>query len=99
MLVATSGMIMVDRVAINLPEEPHSGKTQFTETPIEEHIGGHPANVAIDLVKLGLNSSEIGVVASIGKDSGAKLVETTLENYGVERFLSKSDKPALKDIL
>jgi len=99
MLVMTLGMIMVDRIAADLPEEPCSGKTQFTKRPIEEHIGGHPANVAIDLVKLGIPPREIGVVAATGKDSGGEFIERTIRQHGLHNFLKRVHTPTGQNLI
>jgi len=97
--VATSGMIMIDRIAVDLPEEPQSGKTQFTKKPIEEHIGGHPANVAICLVKLGMNPQEIGVVAAVGMDSGGRFIKNKLSEYKLRSFLKKVKTPTGQNLI
>jgi len=99
MLVLTSGVIVVDRIAAGLPEEPHSGKTQYTERPIEEHIGGHAANVAIDLVKLGILPEEVGVAAAIGNDSGGEFIERTLRMHGICNFLQKKAIPTCQNLI
>lgn len=99
MLVLTSGSIVVDRTAADLPDEPRSGKVQYTKRPIEEHVGGFPANVAIDLVKLGIAPEEVGVVAAVGKDSAGDFIESALGQYGVQRFLQRVDTPTGQDLI
>lgn len=98
-LVLTTGMVVVDRLAVDLPKVPIPGDVQFTPHPIEEHIGGHPANVAIDLVKLGMDPSQIGVVAAVGKDSAGSFITSTLSEYGVTQFLKEVETPTGQDLI
>jgi len=99
MLVATSGVIVVDRIAVDLPEEPHSGKTQFTKKPIEEHVGGHAANVAIDLVRLGMPPQEVGIIAAIGDDSAGDFIRRTIERYGIQHSFQGASISTGQDLI
>jgi len=87
--ILTVGMVVVDHFAVDLQELPAPGKTQFTTQPIEERTGGHPHNVAVDLVKLGMDGSSIGVISAIGNDSAGALMEKALREHGIRSFLKK----------
>lgn len=99
MLVMTSGMVVVDRIAVDLPEAPEPGKTQFTKRPIEEHVGGHPHNVPVDLARLGVDPTKLGMIAAVGKDSGGTLIEKTFTEYGIQSFLKKVSTPTGQDLI
>ena len=91
-------MVVVDRIAV-IPQLPEPGKTQYTTKPIEEYVGGHPANVAIDLVKLGLKPSLIGIVAGVGRDSSGKFIKQTIASYGIKSFLKEKNLPTGQDLI
>lgn len=91
--VLTVGMVVVDHFAVDLQELPVPGKTQFTAQPIEERTGGHPHNVAVDLVKLGMDGSSIGVISAIGNDLAGALMEKALAEHGIRSFLKKVAVP------
>ena len=87
--IATCGMLVVDTVGVDFPDEPRSGKTQFTKASIQDHAGGHPINVGIDLVRLGVVPSEVGVIGCVAEDSSGALIEAELAKYGLGNFLKK----------
>lgn len=99
MQVMTLGMVVVDRLAVDLPEVPAPGKTQFTKRPIEERVGGHPHNVAVDLVKLGVDGSSVGVISAIGNDSAGSFIENVLREHGIRSFLKKVAVPTGQDLI
>lgn len=90
--IATAGMLVVDTVGVNFPDEPRSGKTQFTKAPIRDHVGGHPINVGIDLIKLGVLPYEVGVIGCVGEDSSGVLIANELARYGLQNFLVKAQE-------
>lgn len=95
--VMTAGMVVVDMLWVDLPEIPRPGLTQFTNT-FAERVGGHPANVAVDLAKLGMNPKELGVVASIINDTAGAMIEKELAQYDIENLLKKRDRISADDI-
>ncbi len=76
------GTFTVDVIAVDLPKIASPGEVVYVTRPIDLHVGGHAANVSIDLVKLGVIQ---GVVASgaLGRDVFAHLIEHELRKYGV----------------
>ena len=85
MIVLTCGFLVVDIIAADIPRIALPGEVIFT--PIHLEVGGHPANVAIDLRKLGLK--EIGVVGTIGEDLFGDYIENILKNYGINTSLQR----------
>ena len=51
---------------------------------IKVSIGGHPLNISIDLVKLGIDGSKVKVVASVGNDLCGGYIINTLKSYGID---------------
>ncbi|KYH42066.1 MAG: hypothetical protein AYL32_000630 [Candidatus Bathyarchaeota archaeon B26-2] len=89
MLVTCAGILVADMIASDLPRISEPGEVVFTERPIELHIGGHAANVSVDLIKLGLKRSEVSAVGAVGEDALGRFIEETLEQYGVLCHLQK----------
>src|SRR3989338_736098 len=86
--VLTGVVLVVDHVAVGFPEYPSPGNKQYTSKPIEQHVGGHTANAAIDLVKLGASGAEVGVVGAIGRDPGGQFIEEAFDRYGIQKLLA-----------
>jgi len=99
MLVATAGVIVQDTILADLPDEPHSGKTQYTESHVEDHIGGHAANVAIDLVKLGLPGHDIGVIAAVGDDLAGEFITRIVKGYGIRDLFNRVQIPTCRNLI
>jgi len=99
MLVATAGVIVQDTILADLPDEPHSGKTQYTDSHVEDHIGGHAANVAIDLVKLGLPGHDVGVIAAVGDDLAGEFIARTVKEYGICDLFKRVQTPTCRNLI
>ena len=54
MLVTCAGILICDIIAADLQKISNPGEVTFTPSGIKLCIGGHSANVSIDLMKLGL---------------------------------------------
>ena len=89
MLVLAAGFLIVDIIAADLPSVAEPGEVVFAGGGIEVHLGGHPANLSVNLAKLGIPGSELGVVGAVGGDLFGTFVEETLRGYGIRTFLSK----------
>ena len=89
MLVLAAGFLIVDIIAADLPSVAEPGEVVFAEGGIEVHLGGHPANLSVNLVKLGIPGSELGVVGAVGDDVFGTFVERSLRGYGIRAFLFK----------
>ena len=89
MLVTSAGILVVDIIAADLPKVSDPGELTFTGRSIEIHIGGHAANVSIDLRKLGLKQGTVSLVGAIGEDIFGDYVKSILEKHGVENHLQR----------
>jgi len=56
---------------------------------VEARIGGHPIDVGIDLIKLGLDPREVGVVAAVGKGLFGDYAQKIIGEYGLAAFLQE----------
>ncbi len=89
--VLATGTIMADILAVELERIADPGEVIYLEREVEVRIGGHPIDVAIDLVKLGLNPQEIGLVAAVGKGLFGDYVKRIIEQYRIPAFLQEID--------
>ena len=87
--ILTTGIVVVDLIAAGLPSVAKPGQVIFTPRGIKTRLGGHSANVSIDLAKLGVPGEEILLVGSVGNDLYSNFVEETLKSYGVRVKLEK----------
>ncbi len=100
MLVTCTGIIVVDLIAADLPKISDPGELTYTERSIEVHIGGHAANVSIDLMKLGMRSGEVSIVGAVGRDLFGDYVESVLAEYNVVSHLQRIEETGTsKDLI
>ncbi|MDH3425855.1 MAG: PfkB family carbohydrate kinase [Acidimicrobiia bacterium] len=85
MRVLAAGTIMVDVMAVELPSVAAPGEVIYTA--VDTHIGGHPIDVAIDLVKLGRAAEEVAVAAAVGNGPFGSFVREVMDEYGISTFL------------
>ena len=90
--VLACGTIMTDILVVELSKIAEPGEMIYLDRETEARIGGHPVNVAIDLIKLRINPKEIGVVAAIGKGLFGNYVKKIIKNHGFQTFLKKIEK-------
>lgn len=100
MLVTTCGFLVADLVAAGMEKVADPGELVYVPGEIELHIGGHPANVGVDLVKLGLPGEEVTVIGAIGEDIFGEFIERTLKGYGLKTHLQRiSEVSTTKDLI
>lgn len=83
---------MVDILAVNLEKIAKPGEVIYLDSGSEIRIGGHPIDVAIDLVRLGVDSAEVGVVAAIGKGIFGDYAKKIIEQYNIPVFAQEINK-------
>lgn len=93
--ILACGTINVDTIILG--NIAGSGKITYLEKEPEDRIGGHPIDVAIDLVKLGVNCKKIGVVAAIGHGWRSNFIQDIIKSYNIEAFLQYIDSEQTKD--
>lgn len=89
MLVTTCGFLVADMVAAGMEKVADPGELVYVPGEIKLHIGGHPANVGVDLVKLGVPGEEVTVIGAIGDDLFGDFIEKTLKGYGLRTKLQR----------
>ena len=87
--VLATGTIMVDILAVELARIADPGEVIYLDREVEVRIGGHPIDVGIDLVKLGLSPQEIGVVAAVGEGLFGDYVKRIIKQYRIQAFLQE----------
>lgn len=80
---------MADMIAADLPKLPDPGEHVYAPRGIKLWIGGHPANISIDLRQLGAGEGEVAIAAAIGPDILGDFVEEFLRSKGVICFLQR----------
>ena len=90
--VLATGTIMVDILAVELARIADPGEVIYLDREVEVRIGGHPIDVGIDLVKLGLSPQEIGVVAAVGEGLFGDYVKRIIKQYRIQAFLQEVAK-------
>jgi len=89
LLVTSVGILVADIIAADLPKVSDPGELVFTERNIDIHIGGHAANVSIDLRKLGLERGAVSAVGAIGDDIFGNYIESILNEHGIINHLQR----------
>ena len=95
--VLCAGSFMVDIVAPHLPEITPPGGLIYAPQGITINVGGHSANVSIDLAQLG--QKHVTAAGCIGEDMLGRYIQETLRNAGVDpRPQILIDIPTAKNI-
>ncbi len=89
MEVLTGGFLVADIIAADLPKIADQGELIFAPRGIQLSIGGHPANVSIDLRQLGLPAGQVGLVGAIGNDTFGQFIERTLKDHQILTHLQE----------
>jgi len=87
--VMAVGTVMVDVLAVGIPEVAEPGHVVYTPNQIESLIGGHPVDVAIDLAQIGVPAPSIGLVVAIGEGIYGSYVDGVIGRYDFETYLQR----------
>ncbi len=90
MRVLAVGTIMVDVMAVGLPKVAEPGEVLYTS--VDTRIGGHPIDVAIDLVELGHPLDSVAVVAAVGTGLFGSFVREVIDRYQIHTFLQEVEE-------
>ena len=100
MLVMCTGILSVDLIAADLPKISSPGEITYVPKGIEVHIGGHCANVSIDLRKLGVREGDVSSTGAVGEDIFGNLLERLLKESEVKTHLQRvSEAGTSKDLI
>jgi len=91
-LVTCAGIMVADIILADLPKVCQPGELVFAPRGISLHIGGHAANVPIDLIKLGLGRDEVSTVGTVGKDPYGDFIESILAEHGIQIHIRKIEE-------
>jgi sugar/nucleoside kinase (ribokinase family) len=92
MKVLACGTIMTDILSVGLERIAEPGEIVYLEREAEARIGGHPIDVGIDLVKLGFNPREVGVIAAVGTGLFGNYVKKIIKRYKIRAFWQEIEK-------
>jgi sugar/nucleoside kinase (ribokinase family) len=93
------GVLVADIIAADLPKIPNPGELIILPRTVELHVGGHPANITIDLVNLGQTPSTLKVVGAVGKDIFGDFVLNTIASKGIRTAISRYEVGTTKNII
>ncbi len=87
--ILNAGFLCIDIIAARLPKIPDPGEIVYAPAEIKLRIGGHPANVSIDLIQLGVKRGEVGIICAVGEDYLKNFAIRTLESRGIVTFIQE----------
>lgn len=85
MKVMAIGTVMVDLMAVGLAAIAKPGEVVYTS--VDTQIGGHPIDVAIDLIRLGKDPATVAIAAAVGTGPFADYVRKVMAGYGMRTYL------------
>jgi fructokinase len=90
--VTCAGILVADLIAADLPRVSPPGDITFTPRGIGVHIGGHAANVSVDLMGLGMKAGDVGCLGAVGKDLFGSFFAETLARRQVSTRLQRTSE-------
>ena len=100
MLLTACGIITLDIFAADLPAIANPGQLLYVPRGIHMSVGGHPANVSINLINLKFPHNEVSLSAAIGDDLAGDFIARIFEKYGVKTHFQKIDNlGTTKDVI
>ena len=96
MTILTSGSLVADIIAPNLPHIGPPGSLTYAPDGIHLHPGGHAVNVAIDLAQLGAH--DLHTVAAVGDDLFGGFFKERLEEHRITTHLELVNANTAKNI-
>ena len=97
--VITSGVIVADVVAPNLPKIAEPGEMLHIDSDISLRNGGHAGNVVIDLAQLGVDPKQLGTVIALGKDIFGDFLKNRIESYRIKTFVQWTRRHTSIDVV
>jgi sugar/nucleoside kinase (ribokinase family) len=92
LLVTCVGILVADMIASGLPKVSAPGEVTFAPSGARLCVGGHAANVSIDLLKLGLEKGEVSCTGTTGQDAFGDFIVKELEKMGVITHIGRIDE-------
>lgn len=97
--VLACGFLVADIVAADLEKVAGPGELVYAPRGIVLSVGGHPANVSVDLAKLGVEPGGIGVCGAVGEDIFGDFIVETLRGYGLKLFIERVPASTNKNVI
>lgn len=99
MSVLTTGILVVDIIAAELPRIADQGELLYVPSGITVTLGGHAGNVSIDLIQLGVKAGNVHLASVVGRDVFGDFIERFLSEKGINVKLKRVDAPTSKNII
>ena len=97
--ILVSGFLVADIVVAGLDRIAEPGELVLAPKGIRLCVGGHPANVSIDLVKLGLDGRSITLVGTVGRDVFGDFIIDVLSSYGINLVVDRVGVGTNKNVI
>lgn len=83
------GTMMVDIFLRDLENIAEPETVVYPEKPIDIFLGGHAIDFGIDLVKLGINPSQVGIIGARGRGIVGEYLAREVQKYGLQTFFQE----------
>ena len=93
------GFLVADIVVPELDKVAEPGELVFVPKGIHLSVGGHPANIAIDLIKMNFNPRNITLISAVGKDIFGDFIVDTLKRYDFKLMIERVEVPTNKNVI
>ena len=97
--ILLSGFLVADIVAAGLDKIAEPGESVYVQRGIDIYTGGHPANIAIDLVKIGIKPKNIGITGTVGLDFLGKFIKNKLSEYKLRTFIKEINARTNRNVI
>jgi len=98
-LILLTGFLIADIVVAGLEKIAEPGERLLAPQGIKVSVGGHPANISIDLVKLGMEPRNVTIVGTVGKDLFGRFIKETLMQYGINVIIDEIGDSTNKNVI
>ena len=89
--VLACGFVNLDVIAAGLSGLPEPGGVVHAPNGVRFWLGGHTANVSVDLIQLGAEEGSVAIAAAVGKDIAGRFIEDFLISKKVTCFIQEVD--------
>lgn len=90
--VLNVGFVVADIVVADLLRIPEPGFIEYAPLGIRLRTGGHPSNISVDLMQMGMGHGEVAIAGKLGKDIFGDYIENYLRSKGVLTFFERSER-------
>ena len=87
--VLTTGTVNVDILLVGLDRISPPAEVTYLEREVAVSIGGHPVDVGIDLVKLGVDPQQVGTVVAVGNGLFGDYVRKVMQQNRLAVFVQE----------